>query len=257
MPLRFALLGSGSRGNSLLIETATVRVLVDCGFSAREVEHRLTGLGVDPDSLTGILVTHEHSDHVQGIGAMARRYGLPVWMTPGTFQGANYGKLPTLHQIDCHAGWWSIGDLSVAPYPVPHDSREPCQFIFRVGHQTLGLLTDTGYITPHIVGILQACDSLILEFNHDPQMLAKGPYPPSLQARVGGTHGHLNNHQSVELLKRLQTSRLEYLVASHLSEKNNSPALVTDLVAQRIPALIDRLSIANQHSASNWYQLQG
>ncbi|MES9811441.1 MAG: MBL fold metallo-hydrolase [Candidatus Thiodiazotropha sp.] len=255
MSLRFAILGSGSQGNALVIETASVRILVDCGFPAREIERRLSGLGIEADSLTAILVTHEHTDHVRGLGPLARRYGIPVWMTAGTFHGANYGKLPTLHQIDSHTGRWSIGDLAVAPYPVPHDSREPCQFLFRAGGGTLGLLTDTGYITPHIAGILQACDSLVLEFNHDSQMLANGPYPPSLQARVGGSHGHLNNHQAVGLLKRLQTSRLQHVVASHLSEKNNSPGLVTELVLQQLPDLSDRFSIASQHDITDWFRL--
>lgn len=255
MSLQFALLGSGSQGNALVVETPSVRVLVDCGFPAREIEQRLSALGVDPNSLSAILVTHEHGDHVRGVGAFARRYALPVWMTPGTFHGANYGKLPSLSPIDCHAGWWSIGDLAVAPYPVPHDSREPCQFLFRAGGTTLGLLTDTGYITPHIAEILQACDSLVLEFNHDPQMLANGPYPPSLQARIGGAHGHLNNHQAVELLQRLQSSRLQWVVASHLSEKNNSPERVGELVQEQLPDLAERLSIATQHRVTNWFQL--
>lgn len=228
---------------------------MDCGFPAREIESRLSDLGIEADSLNAILLTHEHTDHVRGVGPLARRYGLPVWMTAGTFHGANYGKLPLLHQIDCHAGWWSIGDLAVVPYPVPHDSREPCQFLFRACDCTLGLLTDTGYITPHIVAILQACDSLILEFNHDSQMLANGPYPPSLQARVGGSHGHLNNHQAVELLKRLQTSRLQHVVASHLSERNNSPELVTELVQRQLPDLNGRFSIASQHDVTDWFQL--
>jgi phosphoribosyl 1,2-cyclic phosphodiesterase len=253
--LRFALLGSGSQGNALVIETASERVLVDCGFPAREIEQRLNDLGIAADSLSAILATHEHTDHVRGLGAMARRFDLPVWMTPGTFHGANYGKLPSLHSIDCHSGWLSIGDLAVAPYPVPHDSREPCQFLFRAADSTLGLLTDTGYVTPHIAGILQACDSLILEFNHDPQMLANGPYPPSLQARVGGSHGHLNNHQAVELLKRLQSSRLQHVVASHLSEKNNSPTRVSELVQQQLPELNGRVSIASQHKQTDWFQI--
>ncbi|MET0068695.1 MAG: MBL fold metallo-hydrolase [Candidatus Thiodiazotropha sp.] len=257
MSLNFALLGSGSQGNALVIETPSVRVLVDCGFPARVIEQRLGGLGIDAESLAAILVTHEHTDHVRGVGALARRYGIPVWMTPGTFHGANYGKLPFINTIDCHGGWWSIGDLAVTPYPVPHDSREPCQFLFRAAGATLGLLTDTGYITPHIAGILQACDSLILEFNHDPQMLANGPYPPSLRTRVGGSHGHLNNQQAVGLLKRLQTSRLQRVVASHLSEKNNSPELVTRLMHQQLPDLSDRFAIATQHCATDWFQLGG
>jgi phosphoribosyl 1,2-cyclic phosphodiesterase len=230
-------------------------VLVDCGFPAREIEERLSHLGLEAGSLDALLITHEHTDHVRGLGPLARRYGVPVWMTPGTFHGANYGKLPTLNPIDSHTGWWSIGDLCVAPYPVPHDAREPCQFLFRAAGSTLGLLTDTGYITPHIAGILQACDSLVLEFNHDPQMLANGPYPPSLRARVGGSHGHLNNHQAMGLLKQLQTTRLQHLVASHLSEKNNSPGLVTELIHQQLPDLNPRFSIASQHEVTDWFQL--
>lgn len=228
---------------------------MDCGFPAREIESRLSDLGIEADSLSAILVTHEHTDHVRGLGPLARRHGLAVWMTAGTFHGANYGKLPMLHQIDSHAGWWSIGDLAVVPYPVPHDSREPCQFLFRACGCTLGLLTDTGYITPHIASILQACDSLVLEFNHDSQMLANGPYPPGLQARVGGSHGHLNNHQAMGLLKRLQTSRLQQVVASHLSERNNSPELVTELVLGQLPDLSGRFSIASQHDVTDWFQL--
>ncbi|MFC1364453.1 MAG: MBL fold metallo-hydrolase, partial [gamma proteobacterium symbiont of Ctena orbiculata] len=111
--MNFALLGSGSQGNALVIETPSVRVLVDCGFPARVIEQRLGGLGIDAESLSAILVTHEHTDHVRGVGALARRYRIPVWMTPGTFHGANYGKLPFINTIDCHGGWWSIGDLAV------------------------------------------------------------------------------------------------------------------------------------------------
>ncbi|MCU7905114.1 MAG: MBL fold metallo-hydrolase [Candidatus Thiodiazotropha sp. (ex Epidulcina cf. delphinae)] len=228
--------------------------MVDCGFPAREIEARLAGLGVDPESLAGILVTHEHVDHRRGVGTIARRYRLPVWMTPGTHHAADYGLLPRLHRIDCHAGCWSIGDLEIFPYPVPHDSREPCQFTFRTGQRTLGLLTDTGHITPHILTMLRACDSLILEFNHDPQMLVNGPYPVTLQARVGGAHGHLSNHQALGLLNGLPYARLHYLVASHLSEKNNSPRLVKALIAQHLPELAGRLSIASQQSVSDWYE---
>jgi phosphoribosyl 1,2-cyclic phosphodiesterase len=253
--LKFASLGSGSQGNALVIETASVRILVDCGFPAREIEARLGCLGIEAGSLDALLVTHEHTDHIRGLGPLARRYGLPVWMTPGTFLGADYGKLPKMHAIDVHTGGWTLGDLAVIPFPVPHDSREPCQFLFRSADTTLGLLTDTGYITPHITAILQACDSLVLEFNHDPQMLATGPYPPRLRARIGGSHGHLSNHQAVGFLERLQAPGLQHLVASHLSEKNNSPDLVTELVCQNLPELRERFSIAPQHEVTCWFQI--
>ncbi|MCU7827933.1 MAG: MBL fold metallo-hydrolase [Candidatus Thiodiazotropha sp. (ex Myrtea sp. 'scaly one' KF741663)] len=255
MSLRFASLGSGSRGNALLLETANVRILIDCGFPAREIEKRLAGLSVDPQTLSGIFVTHEHGDHVRGVGALARRYKLPVWMTDGTYRAARYGDLPILNRIDCHGGWLSLGDLELLPFPVPHDAREPCQFLFQTAGFRLGLLTDTGHITPHIQENLRACDSLILEFNHDLELLSNGPYPPSLQARVGGLHGHLSNHQASGLLKLVEESQLQYLLASHLSEKNNTPQKVRDSVSDAAPRLLDTLFFAEQDCHSRWFEL--
>jgi len=253
--VRFACLGSGSQGNAHLIETRHVRVLVDCGFTAKEIERRLDLLQVEPASLDAILVTHEHTDHVRGLGVLARRYRLPVWMTYGTYVGSRCGRLPQLHLIDAQNRCFNIADLEIIPYTVPHDAREPCQFVFKCRQASLGLLTDTGHITPHVLIQLQDCDSLILEFNHDPQMLAAGPYPPSLQARVGGSHGHLNNHQSVELLSRLETARLQQLVAAHLSEKNNSPQRVRETLCDGHPELEDRLSFAAQTAPLGWHEL--
>lgn len=253
MSLRFAFLGSGSRGNALLLESANARVLLDCGFAAREVEARLSRLAVDPASLTAILVTHEHGDHIRGVGALARRYGLRVWMTPGTFQGGSFGSLPNLQFIDCHAGPLVIEDLLVFPYPVPHDSREPCQFVLESAKQRLGVLTDVGHITPHIIQMLTACDSLVLEFNHDSEMLLNGPYPRALQARVGGSHGHLNNHQALQLLNQLPVERLSNLVASHISEKNNSAELVEALLVSQLPNLQAQVALAKQHRVSDWF----
>ncbi|MET0051303.1 MAG: MBL fold metallo-hydrolase [Candidatus Thiodiazotropha sp.] len=255
MALRFVFLGSGSRGNALLVETAEVRVLLDCGFTASETESRLKQLQVDPQTLSAILVTHEHSDHIRGVGAMARRYRIPVWMTPGTARTDAFGVLPELHMIDCHAGSWSVADLQVTPYPVPHDAREPCQFILRQQSACLGVLTDTGHVTPHIVEMLQSCDGLVLEFNHDRQMLINGPYPRSLQTRVGGHHGHLNNEQALQLLDQLPVSRLRYLVASHISEKNNTPKKVEELLQQHQPELAGRSHLAEQGRVSSWFEL--
>ena len=253
--MRFASLGSGSRGNALLLETPHVRLLIDCGFPAREIESRLARLGVDPQTLHGILVTHEHGDHIRGVGAMARRYALPVWMTAGTYRSASYGELPTLNRIDCHAGRLAIGDLEVLPFPVPHDAREPCQFLFCAGGSRLGLLTDTGHVTPHIRENLQGCDGLVLEFNHDRQMLANGPYPPSLQARVGGLHGHLSNDQAATLLGALTHERLQCLLASHLSEKNNTRERVETAVGEVVPELAEMLFFATQERESRWFSL--
>jgi len=226
--MRFAPLGSGSRGNAYLLETPHLRVLIDCGFPAREIERRLACLGCDPRDLDAILITHEHGDHVRGLGPLARRYRLPAWMTAGTHAHAGCGELPSLHLLDSHAGPFMIGDLEVLPYAVPHDAREPCQFVFRNAGLQLGLLTDSGHITPHILASLAGSDGLILEFNHDPRMLRDGPYPPRLKARVGGDHGHLSNRQALALLARFETGRLQHLLAAHLSESNNTPGRVRE-----------------------------
>jgi len=253
--LRFASLGSGSRGNALLLETPYRRVLIDCGFPARETQARLSRLGVDAASLDAILVTHEHGDHIRGVGAMARRYRLPVWMTPGTYRAGQPGEIPDLQRIDCHGGWIGLGDLEVLPFPVPHDAREPCQFLFQHEGRRLGLLTDTGHITPHIRDNLRTCDSLILEFNHDREMLANGPYPPRLKARVAGRLGHLSNAQSIDLLHQLRPERLHCLLASHLSEKNNSEERVRQSLAEAFPSLEQRLRFASQELGSDWVEL--
>ena len=190
---------------------------------------------------------------MRGLGALARRYRLATWMTHGTYAGCSCGELPHLHLIDSHTQCFLIGDLEIRPYTVPHDAREPCQFVFRYAGLKLGMLTDTGHITPHIVKKLLACDSLVLEFNHDPEMLTLGPYPPRLQARVGGNHGHLNNQQAVEFLSHLEPGRLQHLVAAHLSEKNNTPERVSQTLLDRHHQLESRLSFAQQHEPSDWH----
>lgn len=253
--LRFASLGSGSRGNALLLETPHMRILIDCGFAAREIEARLGRLQVDPRSLDAILVTHEHGDHIRGVGAMARRYRLPVWLTDGTWRAGRLGELPDPRRIDCHRGWFALGDLKVLPFPVPHDAREPCQFLFRLGRRRLGVLTDAGHITPYIREQLLTCEALVLEFNHDSDMLAGGPYPPRLKARVGGRHGHLSNAQAIGLLQEMPQAQLGCLLASHLSETNNSAYQVRESLARTLPSLMDRLRIACQDEVGGWCEI--
>lgn len=253
--MRFASLGSGSRGNATLIEAGATRVLLDCGFSVKELERRLAQLDVAADSLDAILVTHEHGDHIKGVGALARRYRLPVWMTDGTFRQGRVGNLPDRRRFTSHQAPFSISDLEVAPYPVPHDAREPAQFVFCHAGQRLGILTDAGTVTPHVTETLQACDALVLECNHDTRMLADGPYPPALQARVGGRLGHLNNRQAALLLENLEHGRLRHLVAAHLSEKNNTPELVRGQLLSAVPQLEDRLNICAQDEISDWFEL--
>lgn len=255
---RFASLGSGSRGNATLVATDNTKLLVDCGFTIKDTERRLQALGVRPDQLSAILVTHEHSDHIKGVGPFARKYGVPVHCSYGTryaveegrksLQGAPWQEVRPEREF-------TLGDITVMPVPVPHDAREPCQFVFSANGKRLGLLTDLGSITPHLVAAYRHCDALLLECNHDVAMLRDGPYPPSLKRRVGGDFGHLNNSQSAALLGQLEIAQLQHLVLSHLSEKNNHP----DLALAAIMPLIDqqKIQISDQEEGTaGWLELR-
>lgn len=254
--MRFALLGSGSKGNATLIEQGDTRLLVDCGFTLRETEHRLGRLGCAPEQLSGILLTHEHQDHLGGVGPLARKYGIPVWLSAGTARAGakRLGVLPRVCLLNCHVDF-VVQDLNIHPFPVPHDASEPCQFVFSDGRHRLGLLTDTGRATAHIARQLDACDALILECNHDEQMLSSGPYPPSLQARVGGGMGHLSNRQAAALLAELEVSSLQHLVAAHLSEQNNRPELASAALGDALGCAPDWIALADQPHGLDWREI--
>ncbi|HHH39827.1 MAG TPA: MBL fold metallo-hydrolase [Sedimenticola sp.] len=253
--MRFVSLGSGSRGNATLIESAGTRLLLDCGFAARELEQRLAQVGVEAAGLDAILVTHEHQDHVRGVGPLSRRYGLPVWLTHGTLRSGRLGRLPAAHPIHADQQPFLVGDIRVSPFPVPHDAREPVQFVFQRGEARLGILTDAGMATPHAVSMLEKCQALMLECNHDQGMLRRGPYPPTLQRRVGGDLGHLSNDQAAALLGRLDHPGLDHLVVAHLSEKNNTPALARAALEAVVPGLDGRLTLTCQDRVSHWLEL--
>lgn len=253
--MRFASLGSGSRGNATLIESGATSLLVDCGFSCSEVEKRLARLERSPARLDAILVTHEHSDHIGGVERLARRHGLTVWMTAGTAAASRFRDRAALQCFSSHESF-AIGDLQVQPFPVPHDAREPCQFVFDDGRRRVGLLTDSGSVTGHMVQSLARLDALILECNHDPDMLARGPYPPRLKSRVGGRFGHLSNGQAADLLARIDTTRLQYLIAAHLSENNNHPELVRNALSNGLNCKEKEIDIANQASGFAWRTLR-
>ena len=252
--MRFASLGSGSRGNATLISQGETTLLVDCGFSAREAEKRLEKLGMQASQLSAIVVTHEHADHIGGIRVLARRYRLPVYATPGTAGCLPVDVMPLIREFNCHETF-NINDIEVEPFPVPHDAREPSQFVFGNGAHRIGLLTDVGYITPVIETALSRCDALLLEANHDMTMLEHGEYPEHLKQRVAGRYGHLNNVQSATLLEKIDTSRLQHIMAMHLSEKNNSPDIVAPLFASALDCDIDWVGIANQDIGFDWREL--
>jgi phosphoribosyl 1,2-cyclic phosphodiesterase len=258
--MRFASLGSGSRGNALVVEAeergTTTRVLLDCGFGPRELALRLARLELAPDDLDAILVTHEHSDHSAGVYKCARRHHLEVFLTHGT-QAAmprDRGEAPVMRIIDSHAAF-AIGSLDILPFPVPHDAREPVQFVFCDRRHRLGVLTDTGGATPHIVAMLDACDALVLECNHDSEMLSRGAYPWHLKQRIAGRFGHLDNQAAAGLLAALDRSRLQHLVAAHLSEQNNTPQLARKALAGAAGCAEDWIMIASQDEGSPWREL--
>lgn len=252
--MRFASIGSGSKGNATLVQWQDTLIMVDCGFSAKEVDARLARIGLSGKQLSGIVVTHEHGDHISGVGVLARKYQLPVWMTVGTAKKFRGGKLPELNYYHGHESF-SIGEITIQPFTVPHDAREPCQLVFENGQHKLGILTDVGSITPHIIEMLDACDALMLECNHDVEMLARGPYPLSLKERVGGRLGHLSNKQAAELLLQMDHSRLQHLVAMHLSEQNNSETLARGALCEVLNCEQDWIAIANQEHGFSWREL--
>jgi phosphoribosyl 1,2-cyclic phosphodiesterase len=252
--VRFASLGSGSRGNATLIHAGDTCVLLDCGFSAREAEYRLARLGQSPAALTAVLVTHEHGDHISGVGALARKYALPVWASAGTLAADRLGEVPAVTEFGSHESF-ALDGLEVTPFPVPHDAREPCQFVFGDGARRLGILTDAGSPTAHIAATLSGCDALVVECNHDKALLANGSYPPVLKARVGGDLGHLSNAQAAELVATLDTGRLRHMVAAHLSEKHNTPALAATALAGALGCGSEWIGVAHQARGLDWREV--
>ena len=253
--MRFALLGSGSEGNALVVQSGRSLILLDCGFSLKETTARLARLGLAPESLSGILVTHEHGDHIAGVARLARKHSLPVWLTHGTLraQEAAFAGL-AITEIDSHK-LFAIGDVQVQPYPVPHDAGEPVQFVFGDGARRLGVLTDAGHATQHVEATLSGCDALVLECNHDSGMLADGDYPWHLKQRVGGRFGHLNNDEAAALLARLDNSRLQHIVAAHLSRKNNRPALAVQALSAVLGCSEKWVGVAMQQEGMDWREI--
>lgn len=257
--IRFASLASGSKGNCLVAESGRTRVLLDCGLSPRETERRLARLGLVASDLAAILVTHEHDDHLGSAFALAARHSIELRMTHGTLRAAQdagrFDPAVVVRPIESRDPI-AIGELEVLPYTVPHDAREPVQFAFSDGALRLGVLTDIGAPTAHVVQVLSGCEALVLECNHELDMLWNGNYPRWLKERIAGPLGHLDNGASAELLGALDRSRLRHVIAAHLSQQNNRP----DLARRRLAAVLgcgdEEICVATQDEGFGWRELR-
>ena len=253
--MRFCSLGSGSFGNALVVECGRTRLMMDCGFSLADAVARLERAGLEPGSLAGIVVTHEHDDHLGGVARLAKRYAIPVYLTRGTSHWLPHDFPAVLVRlIDSHSVF-AIGDLQVDPFPVPHDAREPVQYVFSDGAVRLGVLTDLGVPTSHVQEKLSGCHALVIECNHDLDLLMGGDYPVGLKHRIAGRFGHLDNAAAGHLVASLDRGNLRHLIAAHLSQRNNTPALAVAALAAAAGCESSWIGVAHQDEGFGWRDL--
>lgn len=233
--MKICVLGSGSKGNCTLVESGSTTLLIDAGFSGIEIKRRLAAIGRQPDEINAILVTHEHHDHISGVGVLSRRSSIPVYANPATHRASEkrVGKLFSANDFGT-GDKFILGDLEIHPFRVSHDTADPVGYVVSDGKVSMGYCTDTGKVTTLIEHHLRRCDLLVLESNHDPVMLREGPYPLYLQQRVRSNQGHLANDDAAKLLKKLANGKLRHVVLAHLSEVNNLPDLAMETTLQRL-----------------------
>lgn len=258
--MRIAVLGSGSGGNAVVVESGSKRIMVDAGFSCRELERRLGLLDIDPSTIDALVLTHEHGDHCKGASRLARRHGMAVHATEGTLEGAGL-EGQQINTAVIHSGETAeIGGFEVEPFAIPHDAREPVGLVIEDprGHR-LGLVADLGTTSRLAWGRLVDLDVLILETDHDLEMLRSGPYPWPLKQRVAGRHGHLSNREASEGIPELLSDRLGWIVLYHLSRTNNLPQLAAESVGEQLvrEGSDARLCVAGQLEPTDWMAVGG
>ncbi len=242
--MRLVVLASGSSGNALIVEAGGSAILIDCGVSCRQIERRMHAAGLQPERLAAVVLTHEHSDHIQGLEVFLRRYPLPVAATAGTAEACHGLFTP---ELVLQSGREVVLDgLRVLPFAVSHDAREPVGLVVEHAGRRAGLLTDCGVATALAVERLAACEALLLEANHDRDLLRQGPYPWALKQRIASRFGHLSNEQAQQLLDRLAHPGLQVVVGMHLSRENNSPVLVRQELGRALEGSAVRLEVARQ-----------
>ncbi|MCY7319696.1 MAG: MBL fold metallo-hydrolase [Ramlibacter sp.] len=254
--LRFKSLGSGSSGNATVVQArggiGITHLLVDCGLGLPQLDKRLRQAGMLADQIDAIFVTHEHGDHIGCARQLALRERIPVYMSHGTYMAIGAPDFDGLLRIACDSLPFEIGALQVRPFTVPHDAREPLQLTCSDGDLRLGLLTDLGHATAHVLEQLAGCQSLLLECNHDPQMLADSIYPPFLKRRVGGAWGHLANEAAAAIAVAIQPRGLKQVLAAHLSEQNNRPEVVRRVLASALGCAEADILVADGPNGSGW-----
>jgi phosphoribosyl 1,2-cyclic phosphodiesterase len=257
--LKFSSLGSGSRGNALLVSASdgitTTSVMLDCGFSVREMERRLARSGMAPSALSAVIITHEHGDHAGSVFRFAARHNLPVWMSYGTFHALDR-KNSDVDVCFCRDGdRFAIGDIEFSAFSVSHDASEPLQFHVTDGASKLGILTDAGQITPHLTVELGGCDALMIECNHDVDMLEKSSYPDFLKKRIRGVYGHLSNEEAAQFVEGLDRTRLKKIIGAHLSQQNNCPERVRDRLEKAVRNSGTEILVASQDEGFCWMEI--
>jgi len=256
LSLRVCVLGSGSKGNCTYIESPETRILIDAGLSAREIERRLRQIDRSPAMLDGVLISHEHSDHIHGLGALARRYKLAVYANRATWQRAQHivGRVDVLHEF-CTGSPFELKDLLIDPFSLPHDADDPVAFRLGWRRRIMAVVTDLGYPSQLVRERIRGCHLLLLESNHDESMLKAGPYPWPLKQRIRGKAGHLSNVQSSQLLRDVLHDELEDVVLAHLSEINNHPDLARLTAQESLGSNRTRVYVASQRQVSAWLVL--
>jgi phosphoribosyl 1,2-cyclic phosphodiesterase len=255
VPVRLTILGSGSAGNCAYIETEETRFLLDVGFSARQIRKRLAAIGRTPENLNGILITHEHSDHIQGLTNLAEKLHIPVFCNRATQQAIQYQTRALLDwRLFATGAAFELGDVAVETFTVPHDAQDPVGFLLRTSSANIGVLTDLGHTTKLVIERIRTAHVLLIEANHDVKLLHECPHRPwSLKQRILSRHGHLSNEGAAQAVEQIMSPDLRHLYLGHLSRECNRPELAHRVMSeclQRIGAHHVQLQLASQASPS-------